>query len=294
VSLAGICNTDLEITQGYMGFHGVLGHEFVGLVEQAEDPSWVGQRVVGEINCACEACPTCRRGDTPHCPNRTTLGIGGRDGSLAEFCVLPLRNLHRVPKAVSDRQAVFVEPLAAALEIPEQTHIRPSERVVVIGDGKLGLLVAQALRLTGCALLVVGRHQPKLDILARQGIEVRLEKDVSGAGWADIVVDCTGHPGGFVLARRLVRPRGRLALKSTVHEQENPLGAGGVSLSMMVVDEIRVIGSRCGPFGPALRLLSLGLIDAESLVEAEYSLDQGLAAFAHASRRGALKVLVRP
>jgi alcohol dehydrogenase len=289
VLLAGICNTDLEITRGYMEYHGVLGHEFVGRVEEAPDASWIGQRVVGEINCACGTCPTCLRGDVPHCPDRTTLGIDRCDGALAEYCLLPLRNLYRVPDGVTDRQAVFVEPLAAALEITDRAHVRPTERVVVIGDGKLGLLVAQVLRLTGCDLLAVGHHARNLAILAGQGIDVSLEDEVlERAAQADLVVDCTGHPSGFALARRLVRPRGRLVLKSTFH------GANQVDLTALVVDEVTVIGSRCGPFAPALRLLSQGAIDVDSLVEAEFPLEEGLAAFERASVRGALKVLVRP
>jgi len=293
VLLAGICNTDLEITRGYMGGpsglgHGILGHEFVGLVERAADPGYIGRRVVGEINCSCRVCPTCLRGDVPHCPNRTTLGIAGRDGCLADFCVLPLPNLHLVPPEVSDEQAVFVEPLAAALEITDRLHIRPTERVMVIGDGKLGLLVAQVLRLTGCALAVVGRHEDKLSILARQGIEVCLEKDLSLDRLMDVVVECSGQPGGFALARRCVRPRGRLVLKSTF------VGLNEINLTELVVDEVTLSGSRCGPFPPALRLLAQGLVDVEPVIEATYPLDEGLAAFAHAQKRGALKVLVRP
>jgi alcohol dehydrogenase len=288
VTLAGICNTDLEITRGYMGFHGVLGHEFVGVVEEAADPAWVGQRVVVEINCVCGVCATCLRGDETHCPNRTTLGISGRDGALAEHCVLPIRNLHRVPDAVTDAEAVFVEPLAAALEITDRVHVCPTERVVVIGDGKLGLLVAQVLRLTGCDLLVVGRHEGKLSILQRQGIDTCLEQDAPAGGTADVVVDCTGNAEGFTLARRLVRPRGKLVLKSTFH------GDNQVNLTMLVVDEVSLIGSRCGPFAPALRLLAQGLVEIESLIDATYSLDDGVAAFERARTRGVLKVLVKP
>jgi alcohol dehydrogenase len=293
VLLAGICNTDLEITRGYMSGpsglgHGVLGHEFVGVVEQAGDPSWVGQRVVGEINCACRTCSTCLRGDLPHCPNRTTLGIGGRDGCLADYCVLPLSNLHPVPPEVGDEQAVFAEPLAAALEITDRLHIRPTERVMVIGDGKLGLLVAQVLRLTGCALTVVGHHEDKLSILARQGVEVCREKDLAPDVSADVVVECSGQPGGFALARRNVRPRGRLALKSTF------VGLNEISLTELVVDEVTLSGSRCGPFAPALRLLAQGLVDVQPLIEATYPLDEGLKAFEHARTRGSLKVLVKP
>jgi alcohol dehydrogenase len=292
IRLAGICNTDLEITRGYMGFRGVLGHEFVGVVEQAPDPRWVGKRVVGEINCACGACPTCRAGRPTHCPNRTTVGIAGHDGVIAECAVLPVGNLHEVPEAVSDRQAVFVEPLAAALEITEQAHVRPTERVIVLGDGKLGLLVAQVLSLTGCDLLVLGRHERKLGILARLGIptlQVHDELDLAaaGVGAADLVVECTGRPGGLAMARQLVRPRGRLVLKSTLHAES------ALNLTMVVVDEITLIGSRCGPFEPALRLLARRLVDVESLIDSEYPLSESVAAFRRAIIPGALKVLIR-
>jgi alcohol dehydrogenase len=258
----------------------------VGVVEEAADPAWVDQRVVGEINCVCGTCAACRRGDKTHCPNRTTLGIDGRDGALAEYCVLPLRNLHRVPDGMGDADAVFVEPLAAALEIADRLHVRPTERVIVVGDGKLGLLVAQVLRLTGCDLLVVGRHEDKLSILLGQGIDVCLEQDAPADAVADVVVDCTGHAGGFALARSLVRPRGRLVLKSTFH------GDNQLSLTMLVVDEVSLHGSRCGPFAPALRLLAQDLVDVAPLVHATYPLQDGIAAFECAGTRGVLKVLV--
>jgi len=287
VKLAGICNTDLEITRGYMGFHGVLGHEFVGVVESCQDPNWVGQRVVGEINCYCGACPMCLAGNPTHCPQRTTLGIGGRDGALADYCVLPVRNLHPVPENVADEEAVFTEPLAAALEIQEQVHIQPTQRVAVLGDGKLGLLVAQTMRLSGCDLLVVGRHGDKLAILEHQGIPTRLAS-AEAKLTADVVIDCTGQAEGFATARAMVRPRGTLVLKSTFHGQNE------VNLTSMVVDEITLVGSRCGPFAPALRLLAWGLVDVESLIAATYPLEQGLAAFDHARSKGVLKVLVRP
>ncbi len=290
VLVAGICNTDLEIMRGYMGFHGVLGHEFVGVVEAAEDSAWLGRRVVGEINCACGVCPTCRAGRPTHCPERTTVGIDRHDGVFADYVCLPLANLHPVPEGVSDRQAVFTEPLAAALEIPELSYVRPTERVAVLGDGKLGLLVAQVLALLGCEVTAVGRHPHKLAILARRGIATSLEAEVAASlvGAADLVVDCTGKPAGLALARRLVRPRGRLVLKSTTHAWSE------LDLTMVVVDEVALLGSRCGPFAPALRLLERGLVDVESLIDSEYPLAQGLEAFARAAAPGALKVLVRP
>jgi len=256
-------------------------------VERCEDASLIGQRVVGEINCYCGSCPTCRAGAPTHCPNRTTLGIWGRDGAMADYCVLPTRNLHIVPEGVSDVQAVFTEPLAAALEILEQVHVHPTQRAAVLGDGKLGLLVAQVLRLTGCDLIVVGRHAAKLSILERQGIATRLagtDADLT----ADVVVDCTGQPAGFAAARAMVKPRGTLVLKSTFQEQNE------VDLTSIVVDEVSLIGSRCGPFAPALRLLSMNLVDVESLATATYPLAEALGAFKQARAKSALKVMLRP
>ncbi|MGQ9466732.1 MAG: MDR/zinc-dependent alcohol dehydrogenase-like family protein [Anaerolineae bacterium] len=286
VRLAGICNTDLEIVRGYMGFRGVLGHEFVGVVEECAGPDLVGRRVVGEINASCGDCPFCRAGMPTHCPHRTTLGIMGRDGAFAEYLTLPVRNLHAVPDTIADEEAVFTEPLAAALEIMEQVHLRPTDRVVVLGDGKLGLLVAQALALTGCDLLTVGRHREKLAVLARRGIPTALESEVEGLT-ADVVVECTGKPEGFAAARRILRPRGTLVLKSTYH------GRVEADLTGLVVDEITLVGSRCGPFPPALRLLQYGWVDVRALVSATYPLAQGVEAFARAAEPGVLKVLLR-
>ncbi len=286
VSLAGICNTDLEIMRGYMGFKGILGHEFVGVVERCEDRSLVGQRVVGEINCSCGTCPTCLAGRPTHCPQRTTLGIWGRDGAMADYCVLPARNLHVVPDSVSDEQAVFTEPLAAALQILEQVHLRPTEYVVVLGDGKLGLLVAQVMRLTGCDLLAIGRHSEKLTILERQGIPTGLANRGLEIQ-ADMVVDCTGNPDGFASARAMVRPRGTLVLKSTFQGQKE------VDLTSLVVDEIRLVGSRCGPFGPALRLLDQRLVEVEPLITATYPIQEAEAAFRQAQAKGSMKILLR-
>ncbi len=279
---AGICNTDLEIIKGYMNYRGVLGHEFVGVVEHGE---MRGVRVVGEINASDGTCPTCLRGDVTHCPNRTTLGIVHRDGALAEFLTLPARNLHRVPASVSDAQAVFVEPLAAACEITDRIHIRPTHRVCVIGDGKLGLLCAQVLHLTGCDLLAVGRHASKLAILQRRGIATPTEP-ASIRGQFDVVVDCTGHASGFDLARKLVRPRGTLVLKSTFH------GGQDTAFAPIVIDEISIVGSRCGPFEPALRLLEQKLVDVDAMISAEYSIAQGIQAFERAAEPGVLKVQI--
>jgi threonine dehydrogenase-like Zn-dependent dehydrogenase len=257
---AGICNTDLEIVRGYAGFQGVLGHEFVGVVDQAEDQALIGRRVVGEINASCGICPTCHAGRSSHCPARTALGIRGRDGVLAEYFCLPSHNLHLLPDGIPDEAAVFTEPLAAACEILEQVHIRPTDRVAVLGDGKLGLLVAQVLALTGCELTVVGRHQAKLAILAARGIPTQ-RADGDPVRDADMVVECTGQSEGFHAAGEMLRPGGTLVLKSTYH------GLVQADLSRLVVDEVSVIGSRCGPFPAALRLLALGLVEVASLVE---------------------------
>jgi alcohol dehydrogenase len=282
--LSGICNTDIEITRGYMGFHGVLGHEFVGTVVACEDAGWVGRRVVGEINAACLRCPTCLRGDQSHCPNRTTLGIDRRDGAMADLVALPVSCLHTVPDSVPDEAAVFSEPLAAALEIVEQSHICPTERVAVVGDGKLGAMIVQLLRLTGCDLTLVGRHPERWDLYAGQGVRCT-HSSSPPVGQFDVVVDCTGNPEGLATARRLVRPRGRLILKSTFQADSQ------LSLTALVVDEVQLIGSRCGPFAPALRLLERGLIATAPLISAEFALRDGLQAFAAA--HGQMKVLLR-
>ncbi len=281
--LVGICNTDLEITRGYMNFRGVLGHEFVGTVIAADNPYWHGRRVVGEINAACRHCPTCLRGNESHCPYRTTLGIDRRDGAMADLFTLPEACLHEVPAGVSDEAAVFTEPLAAALEIVEQSHIRPTERVAVVGDGKLGAMIVQVLRLTGCDLTLIGRHPERWDLYRRQGVTCVPSTDVPLHHF-DVVIDCTGNPAGLAIARQLVRPRGRLVLKSTFAAETH------LNLSIMVVDEVQLIGSRCGPFAPALRLLERGLIETQPLISARYPLTAGLEAFATAP--GQLKVLL--
>lgn len=284
--LAGVCNTDLEIVRGYLGFTGVLGHEFVGEVVLADGaPQLVGQRVVGEINAYCGECPTCRRGDPTHCPHRTSLGISGRDGAMADYLTLPTHLLYPLPESLPDEWAVFIEPLAAAVEITDKIHLRPTDRVVVLGDGKLGLLIAQVLQLTGCDLLAIGRHQSKLAILERRGIRTQIGDDRTVAG-ADVVVEATGSAEGFATARALVRPRGTLVMKSTFH------GDVSLDLSRVVVDEVVVAGSRCGPFLPALRLLEQRLVDVEPLIHSTFPLSDGLAAFEQAAAPGVLKVLL--
>ena len=285
LSMGGICATDLELIKGYMGFVGVLGHEWVGVVEDAPDPKLIGKRVVGEINCPCQHCTVCLQGRKTHCPSRTVLGIVGRDGAFSERLSLPMANLSVVPDEVSDAGAVFVEPLAAALQILEQTHIRPTDRVVVLGLGRLGQLCARVLALTGAEVVGVSRTEAKRALLP-PGIATAHPDDV--AAGADVVVDCTGSPAGMNLATRLVRPRGRIVLKTTVHD---PLP---VSPTPWVIDEVTVLGSRCGPFEPALRLLQTGAVDPRPLITAQARLEDGVAALQAAQTPGALKVVLVP
>src|SRR6266702_4017353 len=298
---AGICNTDLEIIQGYMGFQGVLGHEFVGVVEEILDTSGIpsaspliGKRVVGEINAACRRpdCFSCQHNMPTHCPNRTTLGIVNRDGAFAEYLTLPIENLHLVPDSVSDEEAVFVEPLAANFEMLEQVHIKPTDRVIVLGDGKMGQLAVQVLALIGCEVTMVGKHEEKLTLAARRGVSTRLlqnlvAQSITPASRVDLIVECTGSAQGLELAMRLVRPRGCIILKRTVADKST------LHLAPIVIDEIRVQGSRCGPFAPALRALSQHSVDVCSLISATFSLDEGLEAFKRAGEKGVLKVLVQ-
>lgn len=286
VLYAGICNTDLEITRGYMQFKGVPGHEFVGVVESSPDPELIGKRVVGEINAYCGECEACLAGRPTHCPHRTVLGILKRDGAFAEYLSLPVEILHPVPPGIPDEDAVFTEPLAAALEILQQVHIHPTDRVVVLGVGKLGSLAAQVLSLVGCDLLAIDRHPEKLAHLASRGIAIAETPPASLM--ADVVVECTGNPEGFSKAKEILRPRGTLVLKSTYH------GELQVNVSRLVVDEINLVGSRCGPFEAALRLLERKLVDVNPLVEAIYPLHRGLEAFTAASEKGRRKILIKP
>ena len=287
VRLAGICGTDLEMVRGYYPFSGVPGHEFVGEVIEAEDESWLGQRVAGEINVSCGKCEACLNGRKSHCENRTVLGIVNRDGVFAEYVTLPTRNLHRVPDSVSDEKAVFTELLAAALEIPEEVHIHPTDRILLIGAGRFGQLIAQVLQLTGAYLRVVARHPHQQNLLKVRGIRTIAEDAVEAKRW-DVVVDATGSASGFSLARQAIRPRGVLVMKSTYK------GEMRINFSSIVVDEINIIGSRCGPFAPALRLLESGAINPLGMIAAEYPLEEGVTAFEKASERGVLKVLLKP
>lgn len=281
---AGICNTDVELTRGYYPFTGIPGHEFVGIVEDGS-ASLAGRRVVGEINAVCGTCRACAAGRRTHCERRTVLGIAGRHGAFAEYLSLPVENLHVVPDSVSTEAAVFTEPLAAALEIQQQVSIAPGDRVLVVGDGKLGQLVAQTLILTGCAVCVAGRHGAKLGLLATRGIETKRDDGVE-RGAFDVAVECTGNPDGFSIAQRAVRPRGTLVLKSTY------AGALTLDASAVVVNELTLVGSRCGPFAPALDLLAAGRVSVEQLIQARYPLARAVAAFEHVQRPGVLKVLV--
>ncbi|MBF0191108.1 MAG: alcohol dehydrogenase catalytic domain-containing protein [Magnetococcales bacterium] len=287
VVLAGVCATDHALLRGYADFSGIPGHEFVGLVASAPDePAWEGKRVVGEITVGCGRCVPCLNRDRGHCLNRGVVGIRHRDGVFADWVTLPVVNLHAVPAGVGDRAALFVEPLAAALEIVQQTYVRPTDRVAVVGDGKLGLLVAQVLALTGCELTLIGRH-PRPWLEAR-GIGVR-EASRLAEGWrADLVVECSGTPEGLTLARGLVRARGRLVLKST------HAAATAVDLASWVVDEIVVLGSRCGPFPAALRLLERGLVVVEPLIGAIFSLDDAMGALTKSREKGTLKIVLQP
>jgi threonine dehydrogenase-like Zn-dependent dehydrogenase len=288
VRLSGICNTDLEIVRGYAGFQGTIGHEFVGVVESATDKRLLSQRVVGEINAGCGHCALCVSGDSRHCPQRTVLGIVGRDGAHAELLRLPVVNLLPVPEEISDERAVFAEPLAAAWGITERANINSETRVAVIGDGKLGILCAQALALTGAPLLLIGKHRNKLEIAARRGIETALADEVSArVREFDVVVEASGAGEGFELALDLLRPRGTLVLKSTFH------GMTEINAARIVVNEISIVGSRCGRFAPALELLRNEAIDVESLISEEYALADGVRAIERASERGVLKVLLR-
>jgi threonine dehydrogenase-like Zn-dependent dehydrogenase len=278
VRLAGICATDLEIVRGYMGFEGTLGHEFVGV---ARDGPLAGKRVVGEINAACGNCERCERGLDRHCARRTVLGILGRDGAFAETLLLPQRNLHAVPDSVPDEAAVLVEPLAAAFAILEQVPVKPGQRVAVLGDGRLGLLCSWALASQGAKVAIAGRHERKLALARKAGVE-----ELRGEDRFPVVVEATGSNAGLTRALDLVEPRGTIVLKTTTHD------APAESLARIVIDEVRVVGSRCGRFPPAIEALRSGRIDPRPLIDARYPLERGEEAFASAAAPGRLKVLL--
>lgn len=287
VLTAGVCNTDLELARGYMGFRGILGHEFVGEVVECANPYLQGKRVVGEINCVCHDCAYCRMEMPHHCLNRTVLGILGRNGAFAEYVALPEENLHLAPSSVRDDVAVFTEPVAAAFRITEQISIAPTDRVVVLGDGKLGQLITQVLWLHTKNLVCVGRHPWKLALLARLGIHTALADDPLEPG-ADIVVEATGSAAGFARALALVRPEGTLVLKTTV------AGDTPVPFAVPVINEVRILGSRCGPFRPALEALALGNVEVRPMITEAYPLRDGLEALARAQAPDVMKVLIHP
>ena len=288
VRVAGICATDLEMVKGYKsGFRGILGHEFVGTVAHAPDAAWLGKRVVGSINIGCNNCAVCRQHGPEHCPNRRVLGILNKDGAFADYLTLPQENLLAVPDDVADKTAVFTEPLAAALRIREQIKLIPGDRTAVIGPGRLGMLTGQVLALDGTDVVMVGRSRRSLELPRKLGLTTGLIDDFSENHF-DVIVETTGSEAGFALALKLVRPLGTLVLKSTFAGQSH------LDLTKLVVAEINLVGSRCGPFAPALTLLQRNAIDTASLIDGEYKLTQAIQAFTHASQRGVRKILLRP
>jgi threonine dehydrogenase-like Zn-dependent dehydrogenase len=286
VELAGICGTDLEITRGYMGYRGVPGHEFVGRVVQSEIATLVGQRVVGEINASCGTCDRCIDGLGRHCAMRTVLGILGRDGAFAEYLRLPNANLLPLPDTVTDESAVFVEPFAAACEIFDQARLQRTDRIAILGDGRLGAMVALALQGDQFTPVVAGHHPEKLKRLSALGLRTQLAEEL--APGYDVVIDCTGHSDGFTLAIATVRPRGTIILKSTA------AAGAAINLAPLVINEITVIGSRCGRFQPAVAALAAGRFDPRPLIDEEFSLDDGVAAFAAAADKSKFKIVIRP
>lgn len=286
VTKAGICQTDLELANGYYPFAGIPGHEFVGIVADSTAGQFLeGQRVVGEINVVCHSCSFCRRGLPNHCSRRSVLGIVGKNGAFAEYLTLPIENLHAVPDAVSDEAATFVEPLAAALQILEQIHLSPGDLVVVVGAGRLGQLIARAVARTSCRLRVLARHPHQARLLEDVGIQTTGLEQLS-AGSIDVVVEATGTAAGLETACSLVRPRGTVVIKSTY------AGKASLDFSRVVVDEISIVGSRCGPFKPALALLEKGVIDPLPLVDKSYPLAEGMTAVSAAAQQGAMKILL--
>lgn len=290
VLLSGICNTDLEIVRGYAGFSGTMGHEFVGVVEESADaPHLIGKRVVGEINAGCGVCELCLSNDSRHCPNRTVLGIVGRDGAHAEFLTLPARNLLEVPNEIPNAAAVFVEPLAAAFGITEQLEVLSETKIAVIGDGKLGILCAWSLGLKSANVLLVGKHADKLKIADAGGVETILLENAAKLNRSfDVAVEASGSESGFAVALDLLKPRGRLILKSTFQ------GEPKWQAARIVVDEITITGSRCGRFAPALELLRDKKVAVEKMIDDEFALENGVEAMSKAAKKGVLKVLLKP
>ena len=287
VHTAGICRTDLELMQGYLVFRGVLGHEFIGVVEESDDPHWTGRRVSGEINAACGHCRWCGLGLSRHCPHRTTLGIVNLDGCMADYCRLPLANLLEIPDMVPDERAILLEPLSAACEILEQLTVRGEERIVVLGDGRLGILCAWALATVAGDVTLLGHHPEKLALARWRGIKTALSDDFVAPGEADIVVEATGSSQGIAAAIKLCRPRGTIVLKTTAARP------GNINLAPIVINELSVIGSRCGRFGDGLRMMEdYPDMPLEKMITAHYPLAQVEAAFNDAARGESLKVLL--
>ena len=288
VNLAGICGTDLEILDGYMQYRGILGHEFVGIVEESKNSSLVGKRVVGEINAGCGVCDSCKKGMERHCPNRTVLGILNRDGAFAEFLSLPEKNLHVLPDSITDEQAVFVEPLAAAFEITEQVQLQPKWNVAVVGDGRLAYLILQVLKMFCSKIVCFGRHQNKLANVEKLKIRTKIAIESNDNQFYDLVVEATGSSSGFSDAMKLVKPRGKVILKSTIASREN------LDLTPIVVNEITLIGSRCGLFKPAIDALATGIVSVDELIDSTFPLEQFQKAIKYAKNPDVLKVFVRP
>jgi len=283
---AGICETDLQLVKGYMNFRGILGHEFVGIAKTGE---YSGQRVVGEINCHCRQCAYCQSGLGNHCPHRSVLGILNHDGAFADYIAVPQVNLHPIPDDLSDEHATFVEPVAAAFRLQEQLALDGEEKVIVLGDGRLGNLCAQVLKLAGCDhLLVVGKHPEKLTLLRELGLQTVTLNQVEKKRRADIVVDCTGSPTGLPLALELVKPCGTVVMKTTV------AGEHQLSMAPLVIDEVTLIGSRCGPFEPAIAALAEQNVIVDPLINGRYSLEEAPLAMVKAASPGTFKVLLQP
>ncbi|MDH3313215.1 MAG: alcohol dehydrogenase catalytic domain-containing protein [Nitrosopumilus sp.] len=288
VNLAGICGTDLEILDGYMKYNGILGHEFVGTVEKSENSELIGKRVVGEINAGCGFCNSCKNGMSRHCPNRTVLGILKRNGVFAEFVSLPEKNLHVLPDSISDEQAVFIEPLAAAFEIKEQVKLDPKWNVAVIGDGRLAQLIVRVLKLSCNDIICFGRHTNKLQSLDKLGIKTKIGIKSSDESTFDLVVEATGSNSGFSDTMKLTRPRGIVILKSTIASREN------LDLTPIVVNEITLIGSRCGLFKPAIDALATGMITVDDMIDSTFPLEKFQEAIIHAKKPDTLKVFLKP
>jgi threonine dehydrogenase-like Zn-dependent dehydrogenase len=288
VSLAGICGTDLEILDGYMQYNGILGHEFVGVIEKSNNSNLIGKRVVGEINAGCGKCDSCVNGMERHCPSRTVLGILKRNGAFAEFLSLPEKNLHVIPDSISDEQAVFVEPLAAAFEINEQVSLKPEWNVAVVGDGRLAQLIIQVIKLTCSNITCFGKHEKKLEGLVQSGIKIKVGIESTDEQLFDLVIEATGSNSGFSDTMKLVKPRGTVILKSTIASREN------LDLTPTIINEITLIGSRCGLFKPAIEALASGKISVDFMIDSTFSLEKFDDAIIYAKKPDTLKVFLKP